>query len=140
MSSSTSPSAPSSPTLPTQSFRLDVPLHNLLQKDPSLTQARVEHQPRTSLALPSPVLPQHPALLHKIDDADIAARQAVLETGKWHWPASKVIDTMRRWMFPYFKSRILPGEFQPIIADPFTKWKCNWIATTAGRMTTASKA
>ena len=122
MSSSTSPSAPSSPTLPTQSFRLDVPLHNLLQRDPSPALARVEHQPRTSLALPSPVFPQHPALLHKIDDADIAAHQAVLETGNRHWPASKVMDTMRRWMFPYFKSRILPGEFQPIIAYLFTEW------------------
>jgi hypothetical protein len=78
MSSSTSPSVPSSPTLPTQSFHLDVPLHNLLQKDPSPTLARVEHQPRTSLALPSPVFPQHPALLHKIYDADIAAHQGVL--------------------------------------------------------------
>jgi hypothetical protein len=78
MSSSTSPSVPSSPTLPTQSFRLDVPLHNLLQKDPSPTLARVEHQPRTSLALPLPVFPQNPALLHKIDDADIATHQGVL--------------------------------------------------------------
>jgi hypothetical protein len=78
MSSSTSPSVPSSPTLPTQSFRLDVPLHNLLQKDPSPTLARVEHQPRTSLALPSPVFPRYPALLHKIDDANIAAHQGVL--------------------------------------------------------------
>jgi hypothetical protein len=78
MFSSTSPSVPSSPTLPTQSFRLDVPLHNLLQKDPSPTLARVEHQPRTSLVLPSPVFPQYPALLHKIDAADIAAHQGVL--------------------------------------------------------------
>jgi hypothetical protein len=100
-----------------------MPLHNLLQRDPSPTLARVEHQPRTSLVLPSPVFPQHLALLHKIDDADIAAHQAVLETGKRHWPASKVMDTMRRWMFPYFKSRILPGEFQPIIAYLFTEWK-----------------
>ena len=28
-------------------------------------------------------------------------------------------------MLPYFKSRITPGEFQPIIAYFFTEWKCN---------------
>src|SRR2546429_9490671 len=28
-------------------------------------------------------------------------------------------------MFPYFKSRVLPGDFQPIIAYLFTEWKCN---------------
>jgi MoaA/NifB/PqqE/SkfB family radical SAM enzyme len=32
---------------------------------------------------------------------------------------------MRGWMFPYFKSRILPGDFQPIISYLFTDWKCN---------------
>jgi hypothetical protein len=64
------PSGPSLPTLPAQRFRLDVPLHELLQKDPSPTPARAEHEPRTSLALPSPVFPQHPALLHEIDAAE----------------------------------------------------------------------
>jgi len=28
-------------------------------------------------------------------------------------------------MVPYFKSRVLPGDFQPIIAYLFTEWKCN---------------
>jgi MoaA/NifB/PqqE/SkfB family radical SAM enzyme len=32
---------------------------------------------------------------------------------------------MRGWMFPYFKSRLLPGDFHPIIAYLFTEWKCN---------------
>src|SRR5579863_9332108 len=100
------------PTLPTQPFRLDVPLHNLLQKppDPSPPPARAQHEPEAALALPSPVFPQHPA---------------VLQTGKRHWPASKVMKTMRGWMVPYLKSRVLPGEFQPIIAYLFTEWKCN---------------
>jgi MoaA/NifB/PqqE/SkfB family radical SAM enzyme len=85
----------------------------------------VEHEPRTALALPSPVFPQQPALLHEVDADDIAAHDAVLHTGKRHWPASKVMKTMRGWMVPYLKSRVLPGEFQPIIAYLFTEWKCN---------------
>jgi len=28
-------------------------------------------------------------------------------------------------MFPYLKSRLLPGDFHPIIAYLFTEWKCN---------------
>lgn len=32
---------------------------------------------------------------------------------------------MRGWMVPYFKSRVLPGNFQPIIAYLFAEWKCN---------------
>jgi hypothetical protein len=125
MASSASQPVQSLPTLPTQPFRLDVPLHNLLQRppDPSPTLASVEHEPATALALPSPVSPQHPALMHELDAADIAAHDAVLQTGKRHWPASKVMKTMRGWMVPYLKSRVLPGEFQPIIAYLFTEWK-----------------
>src|SRR5260370_21701057 len=32
---------------------------------------------------------------------------------------------MSAWLFPYLKSRVLPGEFHPIIAYLFTEWKCN---------------
>ena len=32
---------------------------------------------------------------------------------------------MRGWLFPYLKSRVLPGDFHPIIAYLFTEWKCN---------------
>ncbi len=130
MSSSTQQPLQILPTLPAQPFRLDVPLHDLLQKRPDHptdhpTLARAEREPQNSLALPSPVFPQHPALLHEIDAADIAAHEAVLQTGKRHWPASKVMKTMRGWMLPYIKSRVLPGDFQPIIAYLFTEWKCN---------------
>ena len=127
MASSTSQPVQSLPTLPTQPFRLDVPLHNLLQRppDPSPQLAKVEQQPRTSLALPSPVFPQHPALIHELDGTDIAEHDVVLQTGKRNRPASKVMKTMRGWMLPYLKSRVLPGEFQPIIAYLFTEWKCN---------------
>ncbi len=32
---------------------------------------------------------------------------------------------MRGWMFPYFRSRLLPGDFHPLIAYLFNEWKCN---------------
>jgi len=32
---------------------------------------------------------------------------------------------MRGWLFPYLKSRVLPGDFNQIIAYLFTEWKCN---------------
>jgi sulfatase maturation enzyme AslB (radical SAM superfamily) len=33
--------------------------------------------------------------------------------------------TLRGWLYPYVKSRVLPGDFHPIIAYLFTEWKCN---------------
>src|SRR5258708_2899923 len=112
------------PTFPNQPFRLDVPLHELLQQPP--------HSPSSSLpalteakTLPSAEFPQYPELFHDLDVQDIAAHDAVVRTGKRHWPASRILKTMRGWMSPYFKSRLSPGDFQPIIAYLFTEWKCN---------------
>src|ERR1700747_3372863 len=110
------------PTVPAQSFRLDVPLHSLLQQSSQRPAAIPLRQPPI---LPAPVFPQHPELLHEIDAADIAAHDQVLRTGQRHWPVSRVLKTMRGWMVPYFKSRVLPGDFQPIIAYLFAEWKCN---------------
>ncbi|MGH9497158.1 MAG: radical SAM/SPASM domain-containing protein [Candidatus Sulfotelmatobacter sp.] len=110
------------PTLPVRPFRLDVPLHDLLQHRGENSVSAAAKEP---VLLPTPVFPQHPELIHEIDAADIAAHQEVLQTGKRHWPASRILKTMRGWMTPYFKSRILPGDFQPIIAYLFVEWKCN---------------
>ena len=122
MSTVEQPPLPTVPTLPSQPFRLDVPLHNLLQQP--------AHRPalETSdelIALPTPVFPQHPEWFHELDAEDIAAHEHVLQTGKRQWPVSRILKTMRGWMVPYFKSRVLPGDFQPIIAYLFTEWKCN---------------
>src|ERR1700756_74827 len=110
------------PTVPAQSFRLDVPLHSLLQQSSQRPAAIPLRQPAI---LPAPAFPQHPELLHEIDAADIAAHDQVLRTGQRHWPVSRVLKTMRGWMLPYTKSRVLPGDSQPIIAYLFTEWKCN---------------
>src|ERR1700737_287376 len=109
---------------PNHPFRLDVPLHELLQQLP--------HSPSSCLpalaepkTLPSAEFPQFPEFFHDLDEQDIAAHDAVVRTGQRHWPASRILKTMRGWMFPYFKSRLSPGDFQPIIAYLFTEWKCN---------------
>ena len=115
------------PTVPSQPFRLDVPLHDLLQNSAREIEPLPPPQKpsRTLETLPVPVFPQHPELLHEIDEADRAAHQEVLDTGTRHWPAGRILKYMSGWMTPYFKSRILPGDFQPIIAYLFTEWKCN---------------
>jgi hypothetical protein len=41
------------------------------------------------------------------------------------WTAPEVLKCLRGWLVPYLKSRVLPGDFQPIIANLFTEWKCN---------------
>jgi MoaA/NifB/PqqE/SkfB family radical SAM enzyme len=73
--------------------------------------------------LPEPVFPQHPELLGN-DEADLAAHEDALRNGR-HWTSSLVLRSMRGWLFPYIKSRVLPGDFHPIIAYLFTEWKCN---------------
>jgi MoaA/NifB/PqqE/SkfB family radical SAM enzyme len=110
------------PTVPAKPFRLDVPLHDLLQRPGDLSASAVSGE---SKSLPTPVFPQHPELIHDLDAADIAAHEHVLQTGKRQWPASKILKSMRGWMVPYFKSRVLPGDFQPIISYLFVEWKCN---------------
>src|SRR6266567_1046450 len=91
------------PTLPSQPFRLDVPLHELLQQPsreaipraPALRQA----------ALPTAVFPQHPELFHDLDEQDIAAHEAVLRSGKCDRTTSntcmRTIPTSARRTFPW---------------------------------------
>jgi MoaA/NifB/PqqE/SkfB family radical SAM enzyme len=104
-------------------FRLDVQLHDLLNKPP----ARPMLMPAPSakpLTLPEPVFPQRPELLTN-EELEADKHGSPTDPYKRHWPASLVYRCMQGWMFPYFKSRVLPGDFHPIIAYLFTEWKCN---------------
>jgi MoaA/NifB/PqqE/SkfB family radical SAM enzyme len=69
--------------------------------------------------LPEPVFPQHSELFAAPDEAFFP------KNGKRHWTAPLIYRAMRGWMFPYFRSRLLPGEFHPMIAYFFNEWKCN---------------
>lgn len=66
--------------------------------------------------LPEPVFPQHPQFL---------TDEAWPGDGTRHWPASKIWHTIRGWGIPFVRSRVLPGDFHPIIAYLFTEYKCN---------------
>ncbi len=109
----------------TQVFRLDVQLHELLTKPASGPVLRPPDQPTAQpQTLPEPIFPQHPELL--VDDgSDEALHETAVRTGRRHWTAPLVLRGLRGWMFPYVKSRVLPGDFHPIIAYLFTEWKCN---------------
>ena len=91
------------------SFPLEVRLNGQLGTAPS-------HPVVTGKKLPEPVFPQHPEFL---TDA------AWPGDGVRHWPASKVWHAMRGWAVPWLQSRVLPGDFHPIIAYLFTEYKCN---------------
>jgi MoaA/NifB/PqqE/SkfB family radical SAM enzyme len=95
-------------------FRIDVDIHNLL-----MDKASQGPQPAAvkGLTLPNPVYPQHPELLD----------QPGLETPpeRRRWKPDKIYRAMRGWLFPYFRSRVLPGQFHPITAYLFVEYKCN---------------
>src|SRR5215472_6407896 len=102
----------------TPPFRLDVQLHELL-----MTPAAKPTAPPPPVGepqqLPEPVYPSRPEL-HRGPDSDYLPKN-----GHRHWAPPQILHAMKGWMFPYLKSRLLPGEFHPIIGYLFTPWKCN---------------
>ena len=102
----------SAQTQPT--FRIDIQLHDLLVNNRSESLLPVTGEPQT---LPEPVFPSQPEL------QDIADPEVIPEKRKWTAPL--VYKAMRGWLFPYWRSRLTPGDFHPIIAYLFTEWKCN---------------
>jgi MoaA/NifB/PqqE/SkfB family radical SAM enzyme len=102
-------------------FRVDVQLHQLLVN--KTTAPGTTLQPAAEpQELPEPVFPQHPQLL--IESNKAVERPHVPPKNR-HWTVPQIYHYMRGWLFPYVKSRILPGDFHPIIAYLFTEWKCN---------------
>jgi MoaA/NifB/PqqE/SkfB family radical SAM enzyme len=104
-------------------FRIDVPLHDLLTKPKS--SPRISSPPLSQpQILPDPVFPQHPELLGEVSESELPKRSP---SSPYHrrWSAAVVARGLRGWAIPYFKSRLLPGDFHPIIAYLFTEWKCN---------------
>jgi len=77
-------------------------------------------RPGVELSLPTPVFPQHPELLDAPDEAYFPKNGK-----KRSWSAAHIYRAIQGWAFPFFKSRLLPGEFHPLIAYLFNEWKCN---------------
>jgi len=70
-------------------------------------------------SFPEPAFPQHPELFGAPDE-DFFPRN-----GNRYWTAPQIRRAMQGWMLPFFRSRLLAGEFHPIIAFLFSEWKCN---------------
>ena len=108
-------------------FRVDVSLRELLKKPtlgPSVSPP-LQFQTQTELQkLPEPVFPSRPELL-KENGNESLNHQYVARTGKRRWTAPYILRAMRGWLFPYLRSRVLPGDFHPLISYLFTEWKCN---------------
>ncbi len=66
--------------------------------------------------LPEPIFPRRPALL---------TADAWPGDGRRHWTVPQIYHAFRGWAFPYVKSRVLPGDFHPLVAYLFTEWRCN---------------
>jgi MoaA/NifB/PqqE/SkfB family radical SAM enzyme len=105
-------------------FRLDARLHELLRNQAGarpLVPASPLTQPQS---LPEPVFPQHPELLTD-QELEIDKQRSEADPYRRRWPASHIRRAMRGWLLPYVKSRVLSGDFHPIIAYLFTEYKCN---------------
>src|ERR1035438_2985935 len=99
------------------SFRIDVKLHDLLVDKNDRGKTSLLPTPGERLTLPDPVYPLHPEL------QDIPDPETTPEKRTWSGPL--IYRAMRGWLFPYLRSRALPGAFHPIVAYLFTEWKCN---------------
>jgi MoaA/NifB/PqqE/SkfB family radical SAM enzyme len=95
-------------------FRIDVNIHSLLMNSPSVGPELPINQ---GVTLPEPIYPKFP---EKLADA---GPQTPPE--KREWTFSQAYRSMQGWLFPYIRSRVLPGEFHPIIAYLFVEYKCN---------------
>ncbi len=73
--------------------------------------------PPDPASLPDPPFPRRPHLLGETTAGPIVQER--------HWTRPLVLRKVRGWLTPYVKSRILPGDFHPILAYLFTDWKCN---------------
>ena len=93
-------------------FRLDVSLNSLLTRPA----ARTGLKPAQPAVLPEPVFPQHPECLGDVLPSPHERRP---------WEYRHIRRAFRGWAVPWIKSRLLPGDFHPIIAYLFTEWKCN---------------
>jgi MoaA/NifB/PqqE/SkfB family radical SAM enzyme len=105
---------------PAPEFRLDVQLHDLLTENAGRT--RVVPKPSGLETFPEPVFPQHPQLVRNHEEV---LAQPHIPPEKRRWSPGLIYRVVRGWGVPYLQSRVLSGEFHPIIAYLFTEWKCN---------------
>ncbi len=75
-------------------------------------------------ALPEPVFPRYPEKRGDIEpDPKFLPRNGNPYRTRVTVPI--ITRALRGWLYPYIRSRVMPGEFHPLIAYLFTEWKCN---------------
>jgi MoaA/NifB/PqqE/SkfB family radical SAM enzyme len=94
-------------------FRIDVAMHDLLMHT---SKAPLPPKPE-GRTLPEPVFPQYPERLED-PGPEVAPERR-------RWGRKDIYRKARGWLFPYVRSRVLPGEFHPITAYLFLEYKCN---------------
>jgi MoaA/NifB/PqqE/SkfB family radical SAM enzyme len=99
---------------PAPQFRIDRAINDALMRQ---TPELVAPPSPKGATLPEPVFPSRPELL------DDPGPEKPLE--KRHWSMKQIRRTARGWLYPYVRSRVLPGDFHPITAYLFTEFKCN---------------
>jgi len=102
-------------------FRVDVATRDLLMHGPKPAPLLPRGEP---LALPEPVFPQYP---EKLGDVEPDARFLPRDGHRYRTRVTPFMirRALRGWLYPYLRSRVMPGDFHPIIAYLFTEWKCN---------------
>ena len=95
-------------------FRIDVAINDLLTSGSQRPPAPAEPKEHT---LPDPVFPQFP------DRLTDPGPEVAPDTRKWG--LRDIYRASRGWLFPYVRSRVMPGEFHPITAYLFIEYKCN---------------
>jgi hypothetical protein len=93
-------------------YRLNVQLHDLLKK-PTGRPLLPPPPSAKPLTLPEPVFPQHPELLTE-EELEADKHGSATDPYKRRWTFPLVYRAMRGWLFPYVKSRLLPGDFHLI--------------------------
>ncbi len=100
---------------------MDVATQALLQGGPRRSRLPPRREP---LTLPDPVFPKYPEKLGDVEpDPKYLPRNG--NPYRSRFTAEMVRRGLRGWLYPYLRSRLLPGDFHPIIAYLFTEWKCN---------------
>ncbi len=103
------------------SARIDVATHDLLMRGPRPVPLAPWGQP---LALPDPEFPQYPGELGEVEpDPKFLPKNG--NPYRTRVTPFMVRRALRGWLYPYVRSRVLPGDLHPIIAYLFTEWKCN---------------
>lgn len=106
---------------PATPFRIDVATHTLLSGGHRRSPLAPGGRQRS---LPEAVFPRFPEKAGDVEP-DPKLLPAHGNPYRTRVTGKMVRRALRGWLYPYLRSRVVPGNFHPIIAYLFTEWKCN---------------